>query len=153
MTILIACKIEEDEYPELARWFTSIKGNKSAAVRDVLVKGLSGGNNGNHQSPSELPPDTLTALLQSINNLPQALSLALVPVLMQIASAPGAMPPPSANYVPAYEIPERAYQIKRPSLEASFERSQAIIETAEETAEEAEEALNRASNAFVNMFG
>ena len=77
-----------------------------------------------------------------------------MPVFMQIVANAGTLPPPSANYVPAYEPPrERSYQIKRPSLEDSFERSQQLIADAEESTEAAQEALDNAAAAFVNMFG
>jgi hypothetical protein len=141
---------------DLIAWFNSLPdGQGQQKIKETLRKGINGkGGSSPSPAPNAPPDETLNQILQSINNLPQALSLALMPVVMHIAANAGTLPPPSANYVPAYERQqERSYQIKRPSLEESFERSQGIIETVQETAEAAEAALENATAAFVNMFG
>lgn len=143
-------QLVEGQDDDLIAWFARLPdGTGQRAFKDALRKGIAG-NGGNHTPVPVAPPDdTLSAMLLEIKNLPQALSLALVPVLMQIASAPGAMPPPSANYVPAYEPPERAYQAKRPPKR----KAEAIVEAIQETTAGAEDALANATAAFVGMFG
>ena len=159
---VIAYKTTKDDQ-RIEAWWASIEGSKAQALKAAILfyldnYGRGGGNTGDSQSDD--PPGWVAELRQgfqdAVATLPDAVASgvlqALVPVLMQIASTP--LPPPSANYVPAYEPPrERSYQIKRPSLEDSFDRSQQIIEEAQETTESAQDALDKASAAFVNMFG
>lgn len=141
---------------DLIAWFNGLPdGQGQQKIKETLRKGINGkGGSSPTPAPNAPPDETLNQILHSINNLPQALSLALMPVVMQITANAGTLPPPSANYVPAYEPPrERSYQIKRPSLEDSFERSQQLIEDVQETADAAQDALDNATAAFVNMFG
>jgi len=149
-------QLVEGQDDDLIAWFNSLQsGQGQQMIKDALRRGINGkGGSRPMPAPNAPPDETLNQILLSINNLPQALSLVLLPVVMQISANAGMMPPPSANYVPAYEPPrERSYQIKRPSLEDSFERSQQLIADAEESTEAAQEALDNAAAAFVNMFG
>jgi hypothetical protein len=159
---VIAYKTTKDDQ-RIEEWWASIEGSKAQTLKAAILfyldnYGRGGGNGGGVQSDD--PPGWVAEMSQgfqdAVASLPDAVSAgvlqALVPVLMQIASTP--LPPPSANYVPAYEQQrERSYQIKRPSLEDSFERSQQLIEDAEESTEAAQDALESAAAAFVNMFG
>lgn len=149
-------QLVEGQDDDLIAWFNSLQpGQGQQMIKDALRRGINGkGGSRPTPAPNAPPDETLNQILQSINNLPQALSLVLMPVFMQIVANAGTLPPPSANYVPAYEPPrERSYQIKRPSLEDSFERSQQLIEDAQETTDAADAALESAAAAFVNMFG
>jgi hypothetical protein len=148
-------QLVEGQDDDLIAWFNNLpEGQGQQKIKEALRKGINGKHGGSPQPSPNVPPDeTLNQILQSINNLPHALSLALVPVVLQIAANGSSMPTPSANYVLAYEPPRQPYQIKRPSLEESFDRSQEIIEDAQESAEVAQGALKNATAAFVNMFG